>query len=320
MLIKSCCRSLSAFQSLLLLMHLPEKSTLFRHRIISFLRDIDVRGIRRLSVALPALLLAHPGKVGKHIRQTLHGVKLIIDPANDSGVELSVYQTGTYEKGTIQLLQQFLKPGSTFVDIGANIGLMSAIASHTTGQSGKVIAIEPNPETISILRENLLLNACTNVQILEVGLAAEAGEAVLFENRHVNRGGASLINQSRICDPLNRSHDVQLSTLDEVCKNEQIALVKIDVEGFELEVLKGGANTLRRDRPVIIVEVSAAREGQNNPSPADVYRFLDQFGIYRFFRQKGTKERRSKLVEICDESDLPTHDNLVCIPLKATDF
>lgn len=298
-------------------MQLPEKSTLFRHRIISFLRDLDIRGIRRFSVFLPTLLLKNPKSVQKHIRQTLHGVKLIIDPANDSGVELSIYQTGTYEKGTIQLLHQFLKPGDTFVDIGANIGLMSAIASQIVGGKGKVIAIEPNPETVAILEQNLQLNNCPNVEILEIGLAAEPGEALLFENRHVNRGGASLINQSRSCGPENVSHDVHLSTLNEVCANETVSLIKIDVEGFELEVLKGGIAALKRDRPVIIVEVSAAREGLNNPSPEDVYNFLDDFGTYRFFKQKGTKERKSKLVEIHSAGDLPAHDNLVCIPLRA---
>lgn len=292
-------------------MSIPSRSFLLRHKVISALRDWDVRGIRRLSVVLPKLLLPKPEAVGKHVLQTIHGVELLIDPSVDKGVELSLFETGTYEKGTIQLLNDLLKPGSTFLDIGANIGLLSAIASKRVGANGKVIAVEANPKTVEILRHNLALNHCENVEIYPLALGSENGTATLYENWDVNRGGASLLSQGD-----DTGIEVPVRRLDELLTDETVDVLKIDVEGFELEVLKGGLELLKTQQPVLIIEVSEQRENEKGVSPQEIYAFVQMLGQYQFFKQKGTKERRSKLVPIVSENDLPKHDNIVCIPLK----
>lgn len=292
-------------------MSVPHRSFLLRHRLISALRDWDVRGIRRLSVLLPKLLLPSPEKTGKHVLRTIHGVELLIDPSVDKGVELALYETGTYEKGTIQLLGDFLKPGSTFLDIGANIGLMSAIASRCVGAAGKVLAVEANPKTVEILRHNLALNACTNVEIWPLALGSENGTATLYENWEVNRGGASLLSQGDAAGT-----EVSMRRIDDLFGEERIDVLKIDVEGFELEVLKGGQELLKAQLPVLIIEVSEQRENEKGVSPQEIAAFVRSLGNYQLFRQKGTKERRSKLVQIVRDADLPEHDNVVCIPMR----
>ncbi len=292
-------------------MSVPNRSFFLRHKLISALRDLDIRGIRRLSVLLPKLLLPSPGKVGKHVLKTIHGVKLLIDPSIDRGVELSLFETGTYEKGTIQLLHQFLKPGSTFLDIGANIGLMSSIASKQVGEKGKVLAVEANPKTQEILQHNLALNGCENVEIFPLALGETQGKAMLFENWNVNRGGASLLSQDG-----GNGIEVPVDTIDFLFKNDQIDLIKIDVEGFELEVLKGGIDLLKKQRPVLIIEVSEQRENTVGTSPKEIADFVRLLGSYELYKQRGTKERRSELVLIESDADLPQHDNVVCIPLR----
>lgn len=290
---------------------IPHRSFLLRHRLISMLRDLNVRGIRRISVELPKLLLPKPEKVGKHILRTLHKVDLIIDPSIDKGVELSLFETGTYEKGTIQLMDDFLKPGSVFVDIGANIGLMSAIASQMVGETGKVIAVEANPKTLELLNQNLELNHCKNVEVIPDALGSEAGSALFYENWQVNRGGASLLSQGD-----EQGVEVRVRTLDEVLSGQRVDLIKIDVEGFELEVLKGGLQTLNASRPVLIVEVSDERISEKGVSPVEIADFITGLGAYQLFKQKGTKERRSKLIPISGHNDLPKHDNIIAIPIK----
>ncbi len=290
-------------------MSVPHRSFLLRHKIISALRDIDLRGIRRLSVVLPKLLLPSPEKAGKHVLKTIHGVQLLIDPSVDKGVELSLYETGTYEKGTIQLLNQFLKPGSTFLDIGANIGLMSSIASKIVGTEGKVLAVEANPKTIEILQHNLALNKAENVSILPFALGSEKGSALLFENWNVNRGGASLLSQDQEV-----GIEVPMDKLDDIFENDKIDLIKIDVEGFELEVLKGGIELLKKQLPILIIEVSEQRENEAGVTPKEIANFVRSLGNYKLYKQKGTKERRSDLMEITSDSELPNHDNVICIP------
>lgn len=292
-------------------MSIPHRSFLFRHRLISRLRDLDIRGIRRLSVVLPKLLLPSAEKAGQHVLKTIHGVQLLIDPSIDNGVELSLYETGTYEKGTIQLLHRFLQPGQTYLDIGANIGLMSSIASGIVGNKGKVLAVEANPKTVEILQHNLALNACTNVSIFPFALGDAPGKATLYENWNVNRGGASLLAQDN-----EEGIEVAVDTIDNVFKNDAIHLVKIDVEGFELEVLNGGIEVLKTQRPVLIIEVSEQREQTVGVSPQEIAAFVRSLGNYRLFKQKGSKERRSALVEITSDSELPQHDNVVCVPIE----
>lgn len=296
-------------------MSIPKRSFLFRHQLISTLRDLDIKGIRRLSVSLPKRILPDPKNVGKHILKTIHGVQMIIDPSIDHGVELSLFETGTYEKGTIQLLEKYLKEGSTFLDIGANIGLMSVIASKQVGANGIVYAVEANPNTVPILQTNIDLNACKNVEVIPVALSDASGTAVLFENWEVNRGGASLISQSNE----EQGFDVKMERLDDLFdENTPVQLVKIDVEGFEPQVLRGGMNWLRKQQPVFIIEVSEKREKEVGPSPAEVMELVQTIGEYSFYKQKGTKERRGKLVEIKSAADLPNHDNIICVPQKKT--
>lgn len=293
-------------------MSVPNRSFLLRHRFISTLRDMDVKGIRRLSVVLPKVLLPAVERAGKLIIQTLHGVKLLIDPAKDKGVELALYQTGTYEKGTIQLLGDFLKKGSIFMDIGANIGLMSTIASKIVGEKGRVYAVEANPKTIEVLRHNCAINQCENIEILPIALASEKGSAILYENWNVNRGGASLISQGD-------EHGITVSKerLDDLFSPDSpVHLVKIDVEGFELEVLKGGVAWFKTQQPVFIIEVSTQRSNQEGATPESIMSFVADLGNYSFYKQKGTKERRGKLVSVTSAQDLPEHDNLIAIPLK----
>lgn len=293
-------------------MSVPNRSFLLRHRFISALRDIDLKGIRRLSVLLPKLLLPAVDQAEKMEIQTLHGVKLLIDPAKDKGVELALYQTGTYEKGTIQLLGDFLKQGSIFMDIGANIGLMSTIASKLVGENGRVYAVEANPKTIEVLHHNCAINQCENIEILPIALASEKGSAILYENWNVNRGGASLISQGD-------EHGITVSKerLDDLFSPDSpVHLVKIDVEGFELEVLKGGVDWFKTQQPVFIIEVSTQRSNQEGATPESIMSFVAELGNYSFYKQKGTKERRGKLVSVTCAQDLPEHDNLIAIPLK----
>ncbi|MDH4471918.1 MAG: FkbM family methyltransferase [Fluviicola sp.] len=295
-------------------MSIPNRSFLLRHKLISMLRDIDLRGFRRLSVVLPKLLLPNPEKTGKHILKTIHGVELLIDPSVDKGVELSLFETGTYEKGTIQLLGDFLKPGSTFMDVGANIGLMSVIASRLVGEKGRVLAVEANLKTVEILNQNAALNHCENVDVYPVALGSENGKATLYENWEVNRGGASLLSQDN-----SEGTEVPLWKLDELFGDLTIDLIKMDVEGFELEVLKGGINLLKATLPVLIIEVSEQREQEKGVTPKEIADFVKTIGNYQLFKQKGTKERRSKLIPILTDADLPKHDNLVCVPMKRLD-
>ncbi len=241
--------------------------------------------------------------------KTLYGFDIMVHGNEDAIIERSVYYTGTYEKGTIHLLQQLLAKGDVFVDAGANIGLMSFVAAQAVGSSGHVHAFEPSPEMYARFKENMLLNGFENITVYPVALAAEAGEALLYPDNAHNPGASSLINNQGHVKPI----AVKKQTLDEYTIHSPVVVLKVDVEGYEMEVLKGAEQLLsRNDAPALIVECSTQRE--NHGYNADeLYEFIRGINQYRIFKLKRGKGHISALVEIKTTTDLPVHDNLFCL-------
>ena len=285
------------------------KSFPLRHRLISFIRDIDVKGFRKLSILLPKWLLSDPKKTASYILKTNHDFLLRINPSEDAGVELSLHETGTYEKGILTFLQSNLRKGDCFVDVGANIGLMSIFASNCVGNEGQVLAYEAHPKTAELLKENIGLNQLLNIQVCQYALGSEEGQTKIYDNWQINRGGASLIVKTN--DSV--AFDIEIHQLDNKIPSNLIPkVIKIDVEGFELEVLKGASETIKRFQPILIVEFSEIRENVHE-SGAQLVEIIKTFGNYRFYKLKGGKERKSKLVEILNNDQLPQHDNVICM-------
>lgn len=279
-----------------------------RHTFINWLNNIDITGFRKLAHLTPKWLILPPTKDG--VIQLPNGLKMWIDPVNDDGVERSLYYTGSYESGTLDFIKNHLKKEDCFVDVGANIGLMSIEASKAVGSQGKVYSFEPHPKTVKILRFNIDLNSIKNIDVIEKGIGSKSGEAKIYDRWDVNRGGASLLSSNSEQD----SYDIQIVSLDEVLENVKVDMIKIDVEGFELEALKGAKKILSsKTPPILIVECTLETEHQGY-TREELYKWLKNTNCnYKFYKLKGSKSRKSKLKEITDQSDLPTHDNLFCI-------
>ncbi len=256
---------------------------------------------------MPGWLLPDPKKQGDIILETLHDISLKINPSVDNGVELCLFETGSYEHGILDFIKTHYRPEGSFVDVGANIGLMSLfVARHFP--KAVVHAFEAHPETAAILNENMRLNDLERIRLHQFALGSEEGEAEIFDNWQVNRGGASLVVKEKGA----KGHLVQVKRLDDFEVGSP-AMIKIDVEGVELDVLKGAAETIRRHRPILIVEVSDERVNAHE-SPAEIMDFIRSLGDYRICILKGGKERKSALVEITSHAELPQHDNILCLP------
>ncbi|WP_269523680.1 FkbM family methyltransferase [Coraliomargarita parva] len=142
---------------------------------------------------------------------------------------------GGYEKELIGFLCSQIKPGDTVLDVGANIGLHTLKLSRAVGEEGRVLAFEPDPANVRLLRKNLELNRCTNVEVFPFALGATAGLAKLYLCRE-NKGWQSFANLS----DSTQSIEVEVKRIDEVLpKGLKPAFMKMDVEGAEPLVLEG---------------------------------------------------------------------------------
>ena len=158
---------------------------------------------------------------------------------------------GTHEPHVQQALSQLLKPGMTFWDVGAHIGLFSLLASRAVSERGAVHAFEPQPDNRSRLHETIKLNGATNVSVHDFALSDITTDALL--HAHQSSTMWSLVREQSAEDGIH----VQCKTLDSVAEVlDPPNVIKIDVEGAELNVLQGGRRLLAQHRPILLVEFS----------------------------------------------------------------
>lgn len=184
--------------------------------------------------------------------QVAHGVTMELHMKDF--IERSIY-FDAYEFSCRKIILSYLKLGSVFIDIGANIGYYSLLANVRVGAIGRVLSFEPNPVTVGMLKTNIRLSAATQIELFEVALSDKDGEARIYCPRNETHGHASMQNQGwQDAD----SYTVPTKRLDDVLpKNiEHIDLVKIDVEGAELLVFLGGGRTIKTFKPPILLELN----------------------------------------------------------------
>lgn len=159
-------------------------------------------------------------------------------------------KNGLYEKYELDVLLKFLSPGGTIIDIGANIGIYSVLASEVIGPRGKIYSFEPEPRNYSLLEKNIAINRLTNVSTINKGVADKPGQLRLFVSDN-NIGTHSMTMKQ------DRYVDVDVVTIDDFAQENnlsQVDLIKCDVEGFEPFVLNGMKRTIARCNPYLILE------------------------------------------------------------------
>lgn len=189
---------------------------------------------------------------GHLIIDTLQGFRICI--SENDNVCGSLRENRIYESAVTDVVNRVLSEGMTFVDIGANIGYFSLLASGLVGESGRVYAVEPYPYNLKLLNFNLMLNACKNVEVLPFALAQKKG--FLQYDDSAGNSGNVLALDSHLETMLDEVL-VYAVRLDDVLANDTpINLIKMDIEGAEYLALQGMQRIVQQYRPVIISEVS----------------------------------------------------------------
>jgi len=181
---------------------------------------------------------------------------------------------------------RWLPPGGTFVDVGANIGIHSMLGALRVGSEGRVMALEASPLTFPILVQNLASTGCPGAVAVNLGAWNRSGP---MRFRHLTSivGGSHITVTGKespwdavaftiLCAPL----DVLVS----IAGLKRVDLIKIDVEGSEFQVLDGARETLKRDRPAIILEYnSITAQYFDGRSAKDLHQLVRDLGYSQTF-------------------------------------
>jgi FkbM family methyltransferase len=223
------------------------------------------------------------GLVGKSKSAIVRRGGICWDLDLSEGIDFSIYLLGAFEPGTAKTLQELVKPGDVVLDIGANIGAHTLRLAQSVGPGGKVYAFEPADFAFAKLKRNLALNPelesrTSPQQLLLVAMLSQKVEQEIYaswpletvDSVHPKHRGRLVSTTQAIVE-----------TLDGFARRHGIArldLIKMDVDGHELPVLRGGMETLLRFHPVLVMEMSPYVHFEQHNSFADFVELLKNAG------------------------------------------
>ncbi|BAY11367.1 FkbM family methyltransferase [Calothrix sp. NIES-2098] len=208
------------------------------------------------------------------------GAKFYLPPKFKEAGSTGIYVLREDYEPELKYLNNVLQPGRVFVDVGANFGVYTVIASKLVADTGKVLAFEPAAETYPILDRNVEINNFSNVKVFHAAVSDKTGTSRFY---HVNNAPNSY---SLGADTESTSfEEVATVTLEDVFQKEAIErfdLMKVDVEGAEELVLRGSQSLIKKMRPQIIFEASADRAKMLGLTTDGAWNLLKEWG-YEFF-------------------------------------
>lgn len=223
-------------------------------------------------------LREHGHGLGERTARTRYGFKFKADLGDWLGQY--VYLTGVYEPPTARVIAELLEPGETFIDVGANSGFFTLLASSRVGPGGRVLSFEPVPSMHKRLLENIALNDMNNVAVHVAALSNAEGVLPLFEGPEGHKGISSL----RHIDNSAATIEVKTLPLDSFGDTlSTLKLVKIDVEGAEQLVLEGMTNILHKYHPYLVIEITDNYLRAFGHTATRLASFLTEFG-YRMYK------------------------------------
>jgi len=236
---------------------------------------------------IEAILIKLPGvdAVPQNFRKNINGVLFEIDfaffPKNEHW--LRQMRFGLYEIATVECMKKILKKGDVFIDVGAHIGYLTAVGASLVGKRGQVHSFEPVPLYFEYVRKLVLQNLGYKIVPQNCALGEKTETAVMCYNGPLHSGGSSLVLGELNPAIIEGSINVSIRRLDDYLRQnklEGVALIKIDVEGYEFPVLKGLQKYFENTdyRPPIICEITPSAYLLLGTSRQELIDYMKQYG------------------------------------------
>jgi FkbM family methyltransferase len=205
---------------------------------------------------------AQPVRLGDNeaLCRILGRYKLFVD-SRDQGLGAHLLLDGFWELGLTMYMARTVRPGMAAIDVGANFGYYTILLGALVGDGGHVYAIEPAPPTAAMLHRSIRLNGFddrTTVVAAAAGVS-DGGEALLYVP-HREPKNAAVVAAPEAADPeAGTLYRVAEASIDALMAQQHLDFIKIDAEGAEEAIVAGALATLRRDKPILVLEFNAAR-------------------------------------------------------------
>ncbi len=217
----------------------------------------------------------------RSVFRTSHGFRLNGDLTEY--LQAWIYIFGSYELPTVRFIRSYLRTGDTAVDVGAQIGYLTLVMATAADRTTAVISFEPESSNIARFNANMELNGVTNVTLIEKAVSEHEGMLKLYLSADENAGTHSTVFvEGNVSE---RFVEIPATTLDAAIGalgQDHVDLVKIDVEGGEIDVIKGAERVLEHHRPVVIAELSDALQRARGSSCQAFKEYMKDYGYEAF--------------------------------------
>jgi FkbM family methyltransferase len=222
------------------------------------------------------------GEPPRICRGCYHGYRMRLD-ISDYHQRGAYFYSGLLDASVDLCILHALSAGDTFIDVGANIGMMTMLAAHAVGPEGRIIAFEPNPDVYERLLWHISENRLAQVRPHQLALSDHDAIMQLTVPPTGNTGAATLgALPARHQGRIGATYEVAVRVGDEVLAEESLTdaplFIKLDVEGHEVAALRGLRDTIRKHRPAVLLESNVEMLPQNRTSVQELFGLLVDVG------------------------------------------
>jgi FkbM family methyltransferase len=288
-----------------------------RDRSILLLRNISVL-LKRIPGAIIALepLRRAFSKSGRQIVVEDFDGGLKLHLCLNEHMQSQIFWHGYYSRDIVLLFNRLLRSGMVVIDVGANIGEITLAAARRVGANGAVYSFEPMPELFKTLKQNVEINGLPQVRLFEQALSDQAGLAKIYASSSLFGDGTRHDGLGTLYPSETRAKEVcevKLQRLDEfrVERNiDRVDLIKIDVEGAEQAVVRGSVETIKNDRPYLVIEIQPETATSAGHASGEIRELLESLGYRLFVIGRKARLRPYRV------SDTEKFHNVLCVPME----
>ena len=288
----------------------PDRDGLFHWITQINEKHITLDNLEKIIKDSPEFNLAHQFKQG--FTSTSEGFDLWIHP-NDEILSRSIVYDKIWEPETTKLIKNIIHEGDVGIDLGANIGYFTMLMANLVGTSGKIFSFEPEPQNFEILQKNIKQNHLKNVVANQSAIGDMNGKIKLYLS-NTNAGWHKVFPKQFVdYEVSDKNIDVKICSLDKEFIDKKIDFIKMDIEGYEWNAIKGGKKILEENHDVkLIFEFFPMALRANNVKPDTVLTYLLDIGFHIYAIDENMRLLDFSIDDFCTRHANYSSMNLFC--------